>query len=85
MQVLKFSAAWCQPCATVSKQIEATRAHYPDVTIVEIDIDEDFDKAKSYLVRNVPTLVMLDDQGTEVKRMSGVKTNQAFIDWMTSK
>lgn len=68
-QLLKFSATWCGPCKMLSGSLE--QANLGDVELVEIDIDEDMEKAVHYRVRGVPTLVLLED-GVEVKRQSGV-------------
>lgn len=67
-QLLKFSATWCGPCKMLSTSIQ--QADLGDVELVEIDIDEQFDKATEYNIRGVPTLVLVED-GTEVKRKSG--------------
>jgi thioredoxin 1 len=42
-----------------------------DVELVDIDIEEQSDKATQYGIRGVPTVVLLEN-GVEVKRKSGV-------------
>lgn len=42
-----------------------------EVELIEVDIDEQFDKAKEYGIRGVPTLILVED-GKEVSRKSGV-------------
>lgn len=44
---------------------------FKDVELVEVDIDEDFDKAKEFGVRSVPTMVLVEN-GKEIKRSTGV-------------
>ena len=44
---------------------------FGDVQVEEIDIDENFEVAKNYNIRGVPTLV-LEEDGKEIKRTSGV-------------
>jgi thioredoxin 1 len=68
-KLIKFSASWCQPCKSLAGNMKYV--DFGDVVVEEIDIDENFDKAKSYGVRGVPTLV-LEEDGKEVKRTSGV-------------
>ena len=68
-QLLKFSATWCGPCKMLAGSLES--ADLGDVELVEIDIDENIEKALEYKVRGVPTLVLVED-GVEVKRKSGV-------------
>jgi len=79
MKVLRFTASWCQPCKMLAKTLEDVETQIP---IVVIDIDDNQDLAKSYNIRGVPTLVMLDDSDAEVKRFSGTKQKNELIDWM---
>lgn len=44
---------------------------FGDVELVEVDIEEQSDKATQYVIRGVPTVVLLEN-GVEVKRKSGV-------------
>ena len=68
-QLLKFSASWCQPCKALAGNMKYV--DFGDVEVKEIDIDENFEEAKQYGIRGVPTLVLVED-GVEVKRTSGV-------------
>lgn len=68
-KLIKFSATWCQPCKALSGNMK--HVDFGDVIVEEIDIDADMDKAVSYRVRGVPTLV-LEEDGKEIKRQSGV-------------
>lgn len=68
MKVLKFSASWCSPCKMLSKTLEG----YEGVEIQEIDIDANQEVAIRYGIRGVPTLVLLDDGGSELRRKSGM-------------
>lgn len=68
MKILKFQAEWCGPCKMLSKTLEG----YDEIEIQEIDIDADQEVAIRYSIRGVPTLVLLDDNGVEVRRKSGM-------------
>lgn len=68
MKILKFAAEWCGPCKMLSKTLEG----YTGIEIQEIDIDKDQEVAIRYNIRGVPTLVLLDDNGAEVRRKSGM-------------
>lgn len=70
MQLLKFQASWCQPCKMLSKTMEGI-SHPLIESKQEIDIDEDMSKAQQYGIRGVPTLILVDDDGKEVKRQTG--------------
>jgi len=73
MKVLKFSAAWCQPCKTLTTQLESLSANYE-----EIDADSNPEKFKAFGIRNVPTLVLLDNNGLEKDRLTGLVTLPAL-------
>ena len=68
-QLLKFSATWCGPCKSMANNMK--HVDFGDVELVDIDIEEQSDKATQYGIRGVPTVVLLED-GVEVKRKSGV-------------
>lgn len=74
MKVLKFSATWCGPCKMLANVLE----DYKGVEIENIDIDEHQEVAIRYGVRGVPTCVLLNDEGGEVRRQSGVMTISQF-------
>lgn len=71
MKVLKFEATWCAPCKSLTKLLESFDT---EMYIQKVDIDENVDLVRDYGIRSVPTLVMLDDDGVEVKRGQNFKT-----------
>jgi thiol-disulfide isomerase/thioredoxin len=68
-QLLKFSASWCCPCKPLANNFKHVDLN--DVELVNIDIEEDSEKAIKYGIRGVPTLILLENE-VEVKRKSGV-------------
>ncbi len=80
MKIKKFSATWCAPCKMLSKMLTGVN----NVEIESIDIDDNFELATQYGVRGVPTMVMIDEQNNEIKRMVGLpKTDTALKEWLT--
>ena len=77
MEVLRFTASWCQPCKALAQQLEELGLD-KDVTVIDIDEQQDF--AIQYGVRSVPTLIAVDNN-KEVKRMVGVKAKDILLDW----
>ena len=66
MKVLKFYADWCGPCKAMSKTLET---HYKgDIPVEDIDIDKNTEMAVKFAIRSVPTCVLVDDSGKEMKR-----------------
>ena len=68
MKVLKFSAPWCKPCGAITQQLDQLGVRYD-----EYDIELDPEKFKAFGIRNVPTLVLLDDNGIEQERLTGAQ------------
>ena len=77
MEVLRFTATWCQPCKALAQQLQELDL---DKEVTVVDIDEQSDLAIKYGVRSVPTLVAVDN-GKEIKRMVGVKAKDLILDW----
>ena len=82
MKTLKFYATWCGPCKALSMVVESAKDKLP-MPVEDIDIDEQFEIARKYNVRSVPTLVVVDDSGTEVKRAVGSMNEKQFIEFLT--
>lgn len=68
MKLIKFGASWCMPC----KNLES-RLNKIDLTIdlFSYDVEEEVDLTEEWKVRNVPTVILVDDNGHEVKRWVG--------------
>ena len=78
MRVLKFSATWCGPCKMLARNLEDVNTNIP---IENIDIDEHQDTAMEYGVRGVPTMIMLDENHTEIKRLVGMQSLKELQNW----
>ena len=79
MKVYKFSASWCSPCKQLSSLLE-TIVVKPE--IVEIDIDQDTDKARMFHVRGVPTMVAVDENDKELSRWLGIQPKAKLEEWL---
>lgn len=81
MKVLKFYADWCAPCKALSQLIESAGDKIT-VQIEEIDIDSNMERAIQYGVRSVPVMVVVDDDGEELRRHNGTLSEAALIDFL---
>jgi thioredoxin 1 len=78
MKVLKFSATWCGPCKMLARNLEDVNTNIP---IENIDIDDHQDTAVEYGVRGVPTMIMIDENNNQVKRLVGMQSLKQLEDW----
>ena len=74
MKVLDFYADWCNPCKALAPVLDKVLEE-KKLNLVKINVEEDTDDLSAkYNVRNIPTVVVVDDNDVEVKRFSGTKT-----------
>ena len=81
MKLLKFHATWCQPCKMLSRVIEDASDKIT-IPMEEIDIDQNRDLAIQYGIRGVPTLVIVDEEGKEVSRKSGMLMENQLMEFL---
>lgn len=65
--IQKFGATWCGPC----KALDKTLSQVTGVDIVKFDADDDEDLFTKNNIRNVPTMLFLDESGSVVQRTTG--------------
>lgn len=73
-RTLLFFAAttWCSNCVELEKQIQAHLSDLPkDITILKVDYDRDTKTKNEYGVTMQTTLVLLNENGKEIKRWIG--------------
>lgn len=81
MKALKFYATWCEPCKALSKIIEGA-ADKITMPIEDIDIEQNMELAQKYGIRGVPALVIVDEDGTEIKRQSGMLMEDKLLEFL---
>jgi thioredoxin-like negative regulator of GroEL len=52
------------------------------IPIEEIDIDENMDAVKKYNIRGVPVLILAEDDGTEIDRMTGMSDEKKLLEFI---
>lgn len=75
-QILKFSSTMCMECKQVEKMFQNIMPKYQDkITYTEIIVDSGNDMKnsliKKYNVSLVPTIILINSDGTQVKRIEG--------------
>ena len=77
LEVKKFYGTWCGPCKALAPTIEKLKQAHTDVRFEDIDVDVDFEAASKYGVRSIP-LVVIEKDGKEVQRFSGLQSEMAY-------
>lgn len=81
MKLLKFYASWCAPCKGLSMVISGAKDKI-NIPIEEIDIDQNMDAVKKYNIRGVPVLILAEDDGTEIDRMTGTADEKKLLEFI---
>ena len=77
MRYLYFSAPWCGPCRAFGPIMEQV-SH--EVIVEKINVDEQGDLAIKYSVRNVPTVILVDETGKEITRHVGIQQKSFLME-----
>lgn len=73
-KILKFSASYCGPCQALKHNLKDL-----DFPIEEIDVQENEELTAKYGIRNIPTLIYLDENGKVLHRSVGLVTKDAVL------
>jgi len=76
--ILYFTAAWCGPCKALAPRMEKLSGQ---IKYQKIDIDGNHDMSAKYGIRNVPTLVLIDEKGEPISKMVGVRSDEEILNW----
>ena len=76
MKYLYFSAPWCGPCKQLAPIMELVAEK---ITVEKIIVDTDTETPKMYGIRNIPTVILINDNGIELERFSGVNSAEFYF------
>ena len=75
MKVSLYSAPWCGSCQTVKQTLNSINTE--DLEIEVLDVDNLGMQALSKVgIKGIPSLILYDNQGNEIKRKSGALTKK---------
>jgi thioredoxin 1 len=77
-QLYYFSAPWCQPCKALGPTMDRVSEQ---IQINKINIDYEADIVQKYGVRNIPTIILVEN-GQEVRRFTGNRSYNDIISFI---
>ena len=77
-KILYFSAPWCGPCKTLGPIVESLSGQ---INVQKINVDNNQSLSIQYGVRNIPTLILLDETGGVKGRKVGLQTKQDILNF----
>lgn len=81
MKILKFSSATCMPCKQLAKIIDGLNDDAKSL-FEEYTSENDITKFMKFNVRSVPTLIAVDESGNELRRSTGMMTEDKLIEFI---
>jgi thioredoxin-like negative regulator of GroEL len=78
-ELFYYTANWCQPCQTLGPIMDNIARQIP-VRKQNVDYTDPL-LLESANVRNVPTVILVDN-GQELRRFTGVKSEAQIINWL---
>ena len=76
-KILYFSAGWCGPCKMLGPIMESLSGQ---INYEKIDVDNNQDLSIQYGVRNIPTLILVEN-GEAVGRLTGLQQKEAILNF----
>ena len=81
MKVSVYSASWCASCGTLKQSLNSVCTE--DLEIEVLDVDALGMQALSKVgIKGIPSLILYDNQGKEIKRKSGALTKKQLQDFL---
>ena len=81
MKVLKFYADWCGPCKGLTMVIKGA-GDKVTVPVEDVNIDENLMMAQDFNIRSVPTMVLVDKEEKELKRVVGSLSETQLLEFL---
>ncbi len=75
-KILYFSAKWCGPCKQLAPIMESLQG---EINYEKIDVDSNTELSTKYGIRNIPTLILVDN-GNVIDKKTGIQSKQQILD-----
>jgi thioredoxin 1 len=71
MRILKFGSQCCGPCKVMEEKF---KKNPPSIEYQSLDVEDDSNEEviSQYNIKNLPTMILVDNSGTELERWNGI-------------
>ena len=76
-KILYFSSSWCGPCKQLAPIMESLQG---EINYEKVDVDSNTELSTKYGIRNVPTLILVDNNGNVIDKKTGIQSRQQILD-----
>ena len=78
INVTKWYASWCGPCKQIAPELD--RMHEEGlINLTAMDVEANMQVARVAAIRGVPTLIVYDDEGRELRRFSDLGSLKQYL------
>ena len=82
-RLIVISAVWCPSCLILNKHLKKLKEEYSNLIISRLDYDMDEEKIFKYNIGDkLPVMILLDEEGNELKRLIGEKSYNEIVDFL---
>ena len=81
MKLSLFTASWCASCSTVKQTLNTIPTECLEIEILDVDT-LGMQALSKVGIKGIPSLILYDNQGNEIKRKTGALTKKQLEDFL---
>ena len=81
MRINFYSAKWCTACQSVKQTLNSISTDNLEIEVIDVDA-LGMQELSKVGIKGIPSLILYDNQGNEVKRKSGALTKKQLEDFL---
>lgn len=78
MKILKFYSNSCGPCKIVDENLKKANVEF---TPIDVEDEKNDDLVDKYSIRDIPTLIKLNDKEEVIAKHTGYMTVEQLVNW----